>query len=234
MTTALEPSGCLGLIIFDCDGVLVDSEVASCRATAQFARNVGISISDDDAHKRFMGMALPDVVKDLEAELGYKLPENTALTLRQNLVQIMQKMAEPVSGAPEMLSGIRRLQVPVRVGSNSSFQEMEAKFSRTDMTQFFQENRIHSANDLGKPKPSPFVYLYAARMEEQAPENCVVIEDSDPGAEAAWKAGMSCILLREDDKPLPSFWPQPGFVRISHLSQLTPLIESVLKSQGQQ
>ncbi|MBR0558944.1 HAD family hydrolase [Neokomagataea anthophila] len=230
--TALDPSGSLKLIIFDCDGVLVDSEVVSCQATAQFARSLGLSISDDEAHKRFIGMALPDVVRDLEAELGHSLPENTAFILRQNLVQIMEKMAEPVSGSPKMLEEIRRLRMPVRVGSNSSVQEMEAKFTRTNMTQFFPENRIHSANDMGEPKPSPAVYLYAAQQEGQAPENCLVIEDSDPGAEAAWKAGMSCVLLREDGKPLPAFWPQPGFVRISHMSELAPLVERVLQSQA--
>ncbi|GBR53874.1 phosphatase [Neokomagataea thailandica NBRC 106555] len=230
--TALDPSGRLELIIFDCDGVLVDSEVASCQATAQYARSLGLELTDEEAHKRFVGMALPDVVRDLEHELDRKLPENTALILRENLVRLMEKMAEPVSGSVEMLEEIRRLRMPVRVGSNSSIQEMEAKFSRTRMTGFFPENRIHSATDMKQPKPSPAVYLYAAEQEGRAPENCLVIEDSDPGAEAAWRAGMSCILLRDEGQPLPSFWPQPGFVRIAHLSELAPLVETVITSQG--
>ncbi|MQR98695.1 HAD family hydrolase [Gluconobacter aidae] len=231
MTTALDSAGQLKLVIFDCDGVLVDSEGPSCRATAEFARSKGLSISDDEAHTRFAGMALPQVVRELETELGHSLPDKTAFILRENLVQMMKKSAEPVSGALEMLSGIRSLGLPVRVGSNSSVREMDAKFERTGMTQFFPENRIHSANDMGCPKPAPDVYLYAAKAEGVLPENCVVIEDSNTGAEAAWKAGMACVLLRPDDVPLPPFWPVEGSVRITHLDELVPLLRRTLESQ---
>lgn len=233
MTTALDADGQLKLVIFDCDGVLVDSERASCRATAEFARSLGLDLSDEDAHDRFAGKALPQVVEELEGELGRSLPENTALEMRDNLVRLMKKMAEPVEGAPEMLHGIRALGMPFRVGSNSSVTEMDAKFERTGMTHFFPENRVHSANDMNEPKPSPEVYLYAAKTEGVLPENCVVIEDSDTGAEAARRAGMSCVLLRSENLPNPSFWPAPGFVRINHLSQLVPVLQQVLERQKQ-
>ncbi|MBS1097174.1 HAD family phosphatase [Gluconobacter sphaericus] len=231
MTKALDPTGQLKLVIFDCDGVLVDSEGPSCRATAEFARSKGLSMTDEEAHRRFAGMALPQVVSELEAELGHSLPDETAFILRENLVQMMKKSVESVSGAPEMLSGIRSLGLPVRVGSNSSLREMDAKFERTGMTQFFPENRIHSANDMGCPKPAPDVYLYAAKAEGVLPENCVVIEDSDTGAEAAWKAGMACVLLRPEDMPEPPFWPVEGSVRIAHLDELVPLLRRTFESQ---
>lgn len=233
MMTALDGEGQLKLVIFDCDGVLVDSERASCQATAEFARSLGLDISDEVAHDRFAGKALPQIVEELEGELGRILPENTAFKMRDNLVRIMKKMAEPVDGAPEMMQGIRSLGMPFRVGSNSSVAEMEVKFERAGMGHFFPENRVHSANDMNAPKPSPEVYLYAARSEGVLPENCVVIEDSDTGAEAARQAGMSCVLLRSEDLPLPSFWPAPGFVKITHLSQLVPLLRDVLESQKQ-
>ncbi|MBS1049791.1 HAD family phosphatase [Gluconobacter japonicus] len=233
MTTALDGEGQLKLVIFDCDGVLVDSERASCQATAEFARSLGMDISDEVAHDRFAGKALPQIVEELEGELGRILPKNTAFKMRDNLVRIMKKMAEPVDGAPEMMQGIRSLGMPFRVGSNSSVAEMEVKFERAGMGHFFPENRVHSANDMNAPKPSPEVYLYAARIEGVLPENCVVIEDSDTGAEAARQAGMSCVLLRSEDLPLPSFWPAPGFVKITHLSQLVPLLRDVLESQKQ-
>lgn len=231
MTTALDPAGHLKLVIFDCDGVLVDSEGPSCRATAEFARSKGLSISDDEAHKRFAGMALPQVVTELEHELGHSLPAETAFTLRENLVQMMKKSAEPVGGALKMLADMRALGMPVRVGSNSSVREMDAKFERTGMSQYFPENRIHSANDMGCPKPAPDVYLYAAKVEGVLPENCVVIEDSNTGAEAAWKAGMACVLLRPAEEPAPPFWPVEGSVRITHLDELVPLLCRTLESQ---
>ncbi|MBS1075376.1 HAD family phosphatase [Gluconobacter sp. Dm-73] len=231
MTTALDPAGQLKLVIFDCDGVLVDSEGPSCRATAEFARSKGLSISDEEAHERFAGMALPQIVTELEHEIGHALPAETAVMLRENLVQMMQKIAEPVGGAPEMLAGVRSLGLPVRVGSNSSVREMEAKFEKTGMSQYFPENRVHSANDMGCPKPAPDVYLYAAKVEGVLPESCVVIEDSDTGAEAAWKAGMACVLLRPEDMPAPPFWPVEGAVRIAHLDELVPLLRRTLESQ---
>ena len=231
MSSALSPEGQLGLVIFDCDGVLVDSERASCRATAEFARSLGLDLSDEEAHDRFSGKALPQVVKELEHEIGHPLPENTALEMRDNLVRLMKKMADPVEGAPEMVRGIRDLGVPFRVGSNSSVKEMDAKFERTKMTDFFPEDRVHSANDMNSPKPSPDVYLYAAEAEGVLPENCVVIEDSDTGAEAAHRAGMSCVLFRPKELADPSFWPSPGCVRINHMSELVPLLRKALESQ---
>ncbi|EHH67689.1 HAD family hydrolase [Gluconobacter morbifer] len=234
MTNALDPNGYLRLIIFDCDGVLVDSEKPSCRATAEFARSQGLKISDQEAYDRFMGKALPQIVKEMEHDLGHSLPDDTALRMRENLVQLMKKMAVPVEGAPEMIEGVRHLGVPFRVGSNSSVREMEAKFQACHMMQFFPENRVHSANDMNHPKPSPEVYLYAAKAEGVTPDSCLVIEDSDTGAEAARRAGMACVLLRAEGLPLPAFWPAPGFVRITDISQLVPLLRKTLESQKAQ
>lgn len=233
MSTALDPDGRLKLVIFDCDGVLIDSEGPSCQATAEFARSKGVAISDEAAHERFAGKAMPQVVAELEQELGHSLPEKTAFELRENLVRMMEKTAEPVEGSVEMIEGMCALRMPYRVGSNSSVKEMEAKFGRAGMSRFFPEERVHSANDMGCPKPSPDVYLYAATADGVLPENCLVIEDSDTGAEAAWRAGMACVLFRPADKPSPPFWPVPGAVRIAHMAELIPLIHRVLESQTQ-
>ncbi|QDH16890.1 HAD family hydrolase [Swingsia samuiensis] len=234
MTTALDANGKLKLVIFDCDGVLVDSERPSNHATAEFARSQGLNISDEEAFRRFAGKAIPQVIKELEDDLGRSLPENSALNLRKKIVQVMEKMAVPIDGSPEMLADIVSLRMPFRVGSNSSLKEMEVKFKISGISQFFEENRIHSANDMGAPKPSPEVYLYASQAEGVMPENCVVIEDSDTGAEAARRAGMSCILLRSKEEALPPFWPVKGFVQINHLSELAPLLGKVLEEQQSQ
>lgn len=233
MSSALDDAGHLKLVIFDCDGVLVDSEGPSCRATAQFAQSLGLSITEHEAFERFAGKALPQIVKELEEDVGHELPQDTAARLRDNLIRLMEEQAEPVDGAAHMLAGVLAAGLPIRVGSNSSIKEMEAKFDRTDMTDAFPAERIHSANDMGHPKPSPEVYLHAARTEGVKAEECVVIEDSDTGAEAALKAGMACVLLRDADAPLPTFWPAPGFVRISHLSELVPMLRNALKAQKQ-
>lgn len=216
----------LKLVVFDCDGVLIDSERPSCRATAQFARSLGLDMSDDEAFKRFAGFAAPQVTQKLEALLGHSLPADTPARLRDGLVDLMtREPAPPMDGARTLLAALTEKNIPVRIGSNSTMAEMDVKFSRTGMDRYLEDERIHSATDLGHPKPSPYVYQEAARREGVSPEETLVIEDSDAGAEAALNAGMSCLLLRADDHPLPAWWPAPHFVRITHLSQALPLIE---------
>lgn len=226
MKNALRPG--LKLVIFDCDGVLIDSEGPSCRATARFARSLGVDISDEEGLARFAGKALPQVVKELEAELGHPLPPGTNTKMRENLVRLMKEGIEPVAGAIPLLEALAARHVPVRVGSNSSMTEMDAKFGFTGMDRLLPEERIHSAADMGMPKPDPAVYLRGAEMEGVRPDETVVIEDSDTGAEAARRAGMSCILLRPTSHPLPAFWPVDGFVRVDHLDDVMPLLEPVL------
>lgn len=226
MKNALRPG--LKLVIFDCDGVLIDSEGPSCRATARFARSLGVDISDEEGLARFAGKALPQVVKELEAELGRPLPPGTNTKMRENLVRLMKEGIEPVAGAIPLLEALAARHVPVRVGSNSSMTEMDAKFGFTGMDRLLPEERIHSAADMGMPKPDPAVYLRGAEMEGVRPDETVVIEDSDTGAEAARRAGMSCILLRPASHPLPAFWPVDGFVRVDHLDDVMPLLEPVL------
>ncbi len=226
MKDALRPG--LKLVIFDCDGVLIDSEGPSCRATAGFARSLGLNISDEEGVARFAGKALPQVVKELEAELGHPLPPGTNTKMRDNLVRLMQEGVGPVEGAIPLLEALAARHVPVRVGSNSSMAEMDAKFGFTGMNRLLPEERIHSAADMGTPKPDPAVYLHGAEVEGVRPEETVVIEDSDTGADAARRAGMSCILLRPASHPLPAFWPVEGFVQVEHLGEVMPLLEAAL------
>lgn len=230
MSSAALKNG-IKLVIFDCDGVLIDSERPSCQATARFARSQGLEMSDQEALQRFAGKALPQVAHELEVLLGRSLPSQTADILRQGLVELMQKGAVPMDGAMALLKDLVAKRIPVRVGSNSSIAEMEAKFGSTGMDAYFHVDRIHSAVDMQHPKPDPAVYLHAAKQEGVTPEETVVIEDSDTGADAARRAGMSCILLRDETHALPSYWPVDGFVRVHHLSEVLPLVETALASK---
>ncbi len=222
------------LVIFDCDGVLIDSEAPACRGTARFARSVGLDISDEEGIARFAGKALPQVIAEMEAELGHPLPPDTHATMHANLVALMKQGVEPIAGAITLLEALKKRHIPVRVGSNSSVMEMEAKFGHTGMDRLLAPERIHSAADMGAPKPDPAVYLHGAAEEGVRPEQTVVIEDSDTGAEAARRAGMSCILLRPASHPLPPFWPVEGFVRVEHLDEVLPLLEPALAPELKQ
>ncbi len=106
---------------------------------------------------------------------------------------------------------------------------MEAKFSSTGLDELLEDERIHSGRDLDMPKPRPDLYLHAAEVEGVGPEHCIVLEDSDTGAEAARRAGMACVLLRDLEKPAPSW---PGLLRIGHLSEFPVILKKIIDAQA--
>lgn len=228
MTSALQPNGDLRLVIFDCDGVLIDSEASSCGIIAEAAREIGMPITNEDAVIRFSGKALTLIRIEIEKETGVSLPQNWCLSLRDRFVEAFRVSVKCVDGTKEMLDAVQKLELPVRVGSNSSMLEMDAKFEGSRLNEIFSADRIHSATDMNEPKPSPAVYLHAAEQEGVRPEQCVVLEDSDTGARAALDAGMACVLLRPEHEDAPA-WPE--LIRIFHLSEFPKILENSLKKQ---
>ncbi|CEF40976.1 putative hydrolase protein [Acetobacter senegalensis] len=225
---ALSADGSLKLVIFDCDGVLVDSEETCCRISAQEARAAGMDVPDDLAVDTFSGMALPSIQDVIEQKTRKSLGADWAARTQARFVAAMKQGVEPIDGVYAMLEDVTKLGLPVRVGSNSSVEEMDAKFIATNLTPYF-EGRIHSARDMGIPKPRPDVYLHAAKEEQVAPANCVVLEDSNTGARAAIDAGMMCVLLRKAGEDVPDW---PNLVVIHHLCEFAPLLKEALKAQG--
>lgn len=215
-------------IIFDCDGVLIDSEGPSSRATASFAQKYGLALTAEESFKLFAGKAFPDVVKYLREKSPQPIAEDAVEQLRENAIREMSLGAEPIDGAFELLKALNHLDIPVYVGSNSSQAEMKAKFSCTKMDRLLKAENIYSAIDRGIPKPDPDIYLYAAAQAGVKPEECVVVEDSDTGAEAVFRAGMACFLLREKGQKMPHFWPEKNFIQITHLSEILPILQPAL------
>ncbi|GBR09275.1 HAD family hydrolase [Acetobacter oeni] len=227
MTSALSPDGSLRLVIFDCDGVLIDSESTSCRIVAQAAREAGLDVADEDAVDRFAGKALPVLKQEIEQATGHALPSDWTAQLKARFIEAFGRNVDVIDGTHAMLEAVKALSLPVRVGSNSSIAEMDAKFGATGLQETLA-GRIHSAVDMNAPKPAPDVYLHAAAEEGVKPENCVVLEDSDTGARAAIIAGMTCVLLRKKNEPAPDW---PGLVRIETLSEFPPLLATALTAQ---
>lgn len=228
LPAALRPDGALNLVIFDCDGVLIDSEGPSCRMIARSVREHGCEISDEDAVRRFAGHALTALKHEIEQAEGITLPDDWPAQMQRNLVTLMRNEAETIDGAPAMLKGVAKLGLPYRIGSNSSAMEMAAKFGRTGLDELIADTCIHSARDMGRPKPDPAVYLAAARAQDVPPETCIVLEDTETGARAAQAAGMGCVLLRPAHLPAPTW---PGLLRITHLDEFVPLLRRILTSQ---
>jgi HAD superfamily hydrolase (TIGR01509 family) len=181
----------LQLVIFDCDGVLVDSEPASRRLLAAEAARLGSHLTED-AVRRWTGLRWSDLKPVFESECGCKLPLDWPLFMQTQLIAMLQDNVTAIPGAAEALRATAALGIPSRVASNSSHEEMAAKFAATGLTSLVT-GRLHSARDVGRGKPAPDVFLAAAAAERAAPASCLVVEDSRPGVTAALAAGMSCL-----------------------------------------
>ncbi len=183
------------LIIFDCDGVLIDSEVIASEVVSQDLTALGWPLSAEDAMGLFVGMNITNMVPIIEARLGRPLPPGWVPDIAEKLVEGMRQGARLIEGAAELLHEVTNRGIPWRVASNSSTKELEAKFTRTGLTGL-TEGRCFSATYIlaqgGRPKPAPDLYLAAARDAGIPPRRCVVLEDSPLGVRGAVAAGMVC------------------------------------------
>jgi HAD superfamily hydrolase (TIGR01509 family) len=195
------PDQAIALVIFDCDGVLIDSEALCDRVVSGELGAKGWHLSPADCHRRFLGLTFPDIQQAAEAHLGRPLDASWVDGVVLRVTEVMAAEAEPIPGARQALDGTTELGLPFRIASNSSRPEMVAKFTRAGFSGLL-EGRIHSAYDLfarGKRgKPDPDLFLEAAAAEGVSPDRCVVIEDSVAGVRAAAAAGMLCLGFSPD------------------------------------
>lgn len=186
----------LSLVIFDCDGVLIDSEPLCDRVVAAELTELGWPITPDECHRRFLGMSFYDMQPLIEAKLERLLGPAWVDDLVTRLTAVLRAEAKPVPGAAEALAAVAALDLPYRIASNSSHTEMDAKFACAGLTDLVA-GRLHSAVDViaagGRGKPAPDIFLAAAAAEGVPSERCLVIEDSLPGVRGAIAAGMECL-----------------------------------------
>lgn len=180
------------LIIFDCDGVLVDSEPVANRVVAVALTELGWPMTPEEADRLFLGMSFPSMVPVIEARIGRILPPDWGRGLQQTLMAAMATEVCAVPGALAALDGVTAMGLPWRIASNSSHAEMAVKFARIGIAAR-ATGRTHSYQDVPNGKPAPDIYLAAAAAEGVAPADCLVIEDSITGARAAAAAGMPCL-----------------------------------------
>ena len=189
--------GCpLRLVIFDCDGVLVDSEAISSRVCAAAISALGWPITAADSQRLFLGMSLSDMRPIIEARTGCPVPVAWISALTDRLRDAMSREAVLVPGARAVLEATGALGLDWRIASNSGPEELAAKFARTGLTGLVA-GRVHSAHEViargGRGKPAPDLFLAAARESGVAPAECVVVEDSATGVRGAIAAGMACL-----------------------------------------
>ena len=184
----------LRLLIFDCDGVIVDSEPISNRILAEDFSARGWPMTGPQAEHLFVGTTLAEIQPRAEVALGRTLPADWREVVRARIVAAMLEEAVAVPGALAALAGVSALGLPWRVASNSSHDELRAKFARLQLTDRVA-GRVHSHRDVARPKPAPDLFLATAAAEGVRPEECLVVEDSVAGASGARAAGMDCLGL---------------------------------------
>ncbi len=183
------------LIIFDCDGVLIDSEGVASKVVARELSGMGWTMDADEAMRTFIGMSIADMVPMIEDRLQRKLHAAWRPELAEKLVVALGEEAELIPGADTMLTRVNELGIDWRVASNSSDEEMRVKFTRTGLLPL-TKGRTHSASSViargGRAKPAPDVFLAAAASARAEPTRCIVVEDSRLGVTGAVAAGMTC------------------------------------------
>jgi HAD superfamily hydrolase (TIGR01509 family) len=177
------------LIIFDCDGVLVDSEPIINRAHAQVLTDCGYPITEEDLVQRFCGMSDPEMLDIIEREWGRALPISYADSVGLMIEAGFRQSLAPIDGVAEALD---LLTSPICVASSSTLEQIRLKLELTDLQPRFDGN-LFSATMVARGKPAPDLFLYAAQQLATAPDRCLVIEDSPAGIEAARGAGMTAI-----------------------------------------
>lgn len=182
----------LRLVIFDCDGVIVDSEGIASRVTAGMITDLGWKLEPHEAQAQFVGMTLADMLPLIEAKTGRPVPSSWLAEMRATFLEAMRNQVEAIPGGVEALHGVTALGLPWRIASNSSHEEMRLKFARIGITEHVA-GRVHSHRDVARGKPHPDVFLAAATAEGVHPSECIVIEDSTTGARAAAAAAMDCL-----------------------------------------
>jgi HAD superfamily hydrolase (TIGR01509 family) len=173
-------------VIFDCDGVLVDSEPLSMKIDVEILAENGVVMSEAEAHQRFVGKTFAAMLDEIRRDFGVSFPADASEQKDLRLLQLYARELKVVEGVLPALEAL--MPQHFSVASNSPFERVEAALRITHLTRFFG-NRITTFEHVARGKPEPDVFIEAARRAGYAPEDCIVIEDSVTGVTAAHRAG---------------------------------------------
>jgi HAD superfamily hydrolase (TIGR01509 family) len=177
------------MIIFDCNGVLVDSEPIATTVAAEAFRNIGIDITPETVARYFSGRRPADMFADIEEASGVRLPAKFPLTVSASILRRLQEELRPI---PHVVHALTWLRGPKCVASSSSPERVRLSLEVTELDRFFGAN-VFSANDVKEGKPAPDLFLHVCERMKVSAKDCYVVEDSAAGVTAAVAAGMTAI-----------------------------------------
>lgn len=177
------------LVIFDCDGVLVDTEPVANRLLVRVLAEDGFHISYEECRRLFVGRTMEAVMAHVETAIGRPLGSHWPAYIRDETLKAFAEGVQAVAGSRDALHALRAKGIPFCVASSGRFEKMRFTLGATKLLPLV-ENVLFSAEEVARGKPAPDLFLHAAMKMGHAPEACVVVEDSVPGVQAAIAAGM--------------------------------------------
>lgn len=209
-------------VLFDCDGVLADTEALHDRILAEEITALGWEITPEEGSRRFRGFAWDVIRPQIEQRLGPdSVPADFISNLIARVVRALEEEVEPVPGALEAVAAIAAAGIPVAVASNSSRPELATKLRRLGLAETFR-GRAFSVNDVERAKPAPDMYRAAAAACGADPHRCVVVEDSPAGARAGIAAG--CRVLGFARHTAPDLLRAVGAETFTDMTELAGLL----------
>ncbi|MFP1628871.1 HAD family hydrolase [Streptomyces sp. 5K101] len=178
------------LVIFDNDGVLVDSEPLSNTILAGYLTELGHPTTYEESLRDYMGAAVHRVHDLVRERTGQVLPTDFDATLHARVFAAFERELTAVDGVTDVLEKLTADGVPYCVASSGSHERIRVGHRTTGLDRWFRDDIVFSAQDVGRGKPAPDLFLHAAARMGVAPERCVVVEDSRLGVQAALAAGM--------------------------------------------
>ncbi|MGF1596010.1 MAG: HAD family hydrolase [Acidimicrobiales bacterium] len=180
------------LIVFDCDGVLVDSEVLVIEVEAAMLTEAGYMITADEIAERFVGLSYATMMRELAADFGRPVPDDLNRRIQDAALARFPDLLRPVAGIEDVMSVVPQDRC---VASSSDLDRIELSLTLCGLDHHFGPDRIFSAQMVANGKPAPDLFLLAAERMGAEPADCLVIEDSPAGVTAATAAGMVVLGL---------------------------------------
>ncbi len=217
--------GDLELVIFDCDGVLVDSEPISCGVLARALTAQGLTTTLEQARSEYQGLMLDEVLAQAELRLGRALPANWIADYERHRDEAFRLELQPIAGAAGAVNRIATAGVRVCVASQGKLEKTRLSLGITGLRHLFAPDALFSAYSVAQGKPQPDLFLHAAASMEAKPARCVVVEDTPSGVTAGVAAGMRVLgyvadsdeleLRRAGAEVLPALEELPGLLGLA-------------------
>ncbi len=206
------------LIIFDCDGVLVDSEPLAAAVICEMVAELGLQMELEEALERFNGRKIATWIKEIETVLDRPIADRFIPEFRQRSAEKFHSQLLPVPGIREVLENLPK---PYCLASSGPLEKVHLTLGLTGLLHFF-EGKIFSGYEVGSWKPDPDLFLHAAAAFHTAPRNCVVIEDSQAGVQAGLAAGMT--VLHYNPRAAAGADNDRAVVSFNSMDKLLPLL----------